>query len=178
MRRSPVRGKASRRLTRRSSAKRRPVRPRLLSALFLAFVLLCGWLLADSIMRGRHTVEKWSDLADLAFGTLFLLALLCFALTATLTTNAIGKRWAEGFGLAGLFILAATFILAAAFMLVDPWSSIGHGGKANFDTPGEVRFFGVAWGSVGFILLLVSVGLLHTRRPKGQEDPRSDDPSR
>ena len=156
------------------------MRPRLLSALFLAFVLLGVWLLVDSIMRGRHPVEKWSDLADLAFGTLFLLALLCFALTATLTTNAIGKRWAERFGLAGLFILAATFILTAAFMLVDPWSSIspGYGGKANFHTPGEVRFFGVLWGSIGLTLLLVWAGLLRTRRPKGQEDPRSDDPRR
>jgi hypothetical protein len=180
MRLKPIRGKASWQPGRRKQVKQRSVRARVLSALFLAFAVLCVALFIRAAVRGQRDFDEWHELV---IGAGLVAALLLFALAA----NTWGTRWAGLFGAAGLFALAADLLGGAGAMIADPWSAIDYGrrGKVHFDSPGEVLFFGVIWASFGVLLLAIWAGMVHTwwqekrvglRSRDGKKLPNADSP--
>jgi hypothetical protein len=181
MRLKPIYGKASWQPgARRKQGKQRSVRARVLSALFLAFVLLCVALFVRAAVHGQRNFDEWQELV---VGAGFMATLLLFALAA----NTWGTRWAGLFGAAGLSVFAADLLGTATVMIADPWSAIDYGrrGKVHFDSPGEVVFFGVICGSFGVLLLTIWAGIVHTwwqekrvglRSRDGRKLPNADSP--
>lgn len=156
MRPNPIRGRVSRERGGWKPAKKRSMWVRVLSALFLAFTVLCVVLFVNSVVRGEWNVDEWDEFVA---GAGIMATLLLFALAA----NMWKTWWVRLFGSAGLFTFAATLLVMAGVMIVDPWSAIdfGRSSKANFESPGEVRFFSVIWGLFGILLLAIWASRVH-----------------